>query len=68
MQIWSGGTGGEGDWDGHKECDKNHVAMAAKTDKPIAALLTDSKSRGMLESTLMVWAASLAGRPCPMET
>ena len=24
VQFWSGGTGGEGDWDGHKECDKNH--------------------------------------------
>ena len=63
VQIWSGGTGAEGDWDGHKECDKNHVTMAAKTDKPIAALLTDLKSRGLLDSTLVVWGGEFGRTP-----
>ncbi len=63
VQLWSGGTSGEGDWDGHKECDKNHVDMAAKTDKPIAGLLADLKSRGLLDSTLVVWAGEFGRTP-----
>jgi hypothetical protein len=30
------------------------------TDQPIAALLTDLKQRGLLDSTLVVWGASSA--------
>lgn len=63
VQVWSGGTGGEHDWDGHKECDKNHLEMAGKTDKPIAALLTDLKSRGLLDSTLVIWAGEFGRTP-----
>jgi hypothetical protein len=63
VQCWSGGTGGEGDWDGHKACDKTCVDMAGKTDKPIAALLTDLKQRGLLDSTLVVWAGEFGRTP-----
>jgi hypothetical protein len=42
------------DWDGHGECDKNHTGNARKIDQPIAALITDLKHRGLLESTLIV--------------
>lgn len=63
VQVWSGGTSGEGDWDGHKECDANHQQMAAKTDKPIAALLRDLKARGLLESTLVIWAGEFGRTP-----
>ena len=63
VQVWSGGTGGEGDWDGHKECDKNHLQMAAKTDRPIAALLKDLKSRGLLDTTLVIWGGEFGRTP-----
>ena len=63
VQCWSGGTGGEGDWDGHKQCDKNHVDMAGKTDKPIAGLLADLKSRGLLDSTLVIWGGEFGRTP-----
>jgi hypothetical protein len=63
VQCWSGGTGGEGDWDGHKECDKNHLGMAAKTDQAVAALLTDLKTRGLLDSTLVVWGGEFGRTP-----
>jgi hypothetical protein len=63
VQCWSGGTGGEGDWDGHKQCDKNHVDMAAKTDRPIAGLLADLKSRGLLDSTLVIWGGEFGRTP-----
>jgi hypothetical protein len=42
------------DWDGHSECAKNHLENARKVDQPIAALISDLKQRGMLESTLIV--------------
>ena len=63
VQLWSGGTGGEGDWDGHKECDKNHVEQAAKTDRPIGGLLADLKSRGLLDSTLVIWGGEFGRTP-----
>lgn len=63
VQLWSGNTTEGGDWDGHKGCDANHVKMAAKTDKPIAALLADLESRGLLESTLVVWGGEFGRTP-----
>ncbi|MGC3944557.1 MAG: DUF1501 domain-containing protein [Chryseolinea sp.] len=42
-------------WDAHNDLDKNHGLMAKMVDKPIAGLLADLKSRGLLESTLVVW-------------
>lgn len=42
-------------WDAHNDLEKNHGAMAKMVDKPVAGLLADLKSRGLLESTLVVW-------------
>ncbi len=60
IQIYAGtngGGGGVGDvpWDGHNDIGANHRIAAKSTDQPIAALLTDLKQRGLLESTLVVW-------------
>jgi len=57
IQIYSGGRkGGAGvGWDGHNEINQNHEAMARSVDKPIAGLLADLKSRGLLDDTLVVW-------------
>jgi membrane-anchored protein YejM (alkaline phosphatase superfamily) len=63
VQLWSGTTGGGGDWDGHAGCDKNHQRMAGKVDKPIAGLLSDLKSRGLLDSTLVVWGGEFGRTP-----
>lgn len=63
IQIWSGSTTGGGDWDGHKDCDGNHVKMASKIDQPVAGLLADLKSRGMLDSTLVVWGGEFGRTP-----
>ena len=51
------------DWDGHAECAANHQANAARTDQPIAALLADLQQRGLLESTLVVWAGEFGRTP-----
>lgn len=43
------------DWDAHDGLEENHKQMAHLVDKPIAGLLADLKSRGLLDSTLVVW-------------
>jgi hypothetical protein len=44
----------ERSWDGHQDIVKNHGGFAGETDQPIAALLTDLKGRGLLDSTLVL--------------
>lgn len=55
IQVVSGGSGGEKDWDAHEDIETNHGAMARMVDKPVAGLLADLKDRGLLDSTLVVW-------------
>ena len=62
VQIYSGGRPGVG-WDGHNEINSNHEQMARTVDKPIAGLLADLKSRGMLENTLVVWGGDFGRTP-----
>jgi len=60
VQVVTGPVEVEGEeisWDAHKELEKNHTANAHMVDKPIAGLLADLKSRGLLDSTLVVWAS-----------
>ncbi len=64
VQLYSGGKkGAEVGWDGHNECDQNHQFMARKVDKPIAGLLADLKSRGLLESTVVLWGGDFGRTP-----
>lgn len=64
VQLYSGGKkGAEVGWDGHNECDQNHQFMARKVDKPIAGLLADLKSRGLLESTVILWGGDFGRTP-----
>ena len=51
------------DWDGHSECDKNHLENAWKIDKPVAGLLKDLKQRGLLENTLVVSSGEFGRTP-----
>ncbi|MCV2355672.1 DUF1501 domain-containing protein [Paucibacter sp. B2R-40] len=50
-------------WDAHNNLDENHGVMAKMVDKPIAGLLADLKSRGLLESTLVVWTSEFSRTP-----
>jgi hypothetical protein len=64
VQLYSGGKkGNEVGWDGHNECDQNHSVMARKVDKPIAGLLADLKSRGLLDSTAVLWGGDFGRTP-----
>ncbi len=61
--VVSGGGPGELQWDAHKDIEENHLRMAAQTDQPVAALLTDLKRRGMLDETLVVWGGEFGRSP-----
>lgn len=52
-----------GGWDAHGNLKGNHQRLAARTDRPIAALITDLKRRGLLDSTLVVWAGEFGRTP-----
>src|SRR5262249_938151 len=43
-------------WDAHGDLRNNHTSNAKKVDQPIAALLVDLKSRGLLSDTLVIFA------------
>jgi len=63
VQVWSGNGQNATDWDGHIACDQNHQDRAAQTDKAVAGLLTDLKSRGLLDSTLVIWGGEFGRSP-----
>ena len=50
-------------WDTHSHGDNDLRAACEKTDKPVAALLKDLKQRGLLESTLVLWAGEFGRLP-----
>jgi hypothetical protein len=55
VQIFSGGGNFEPSWDAHWELKTNHETHCGETDGPIAGLIKDLKSRGLFDSTLIVW-------------
>lgn len=50
-------------WDTHNNHNKTAPGLARNIDQPIAALLGDLKSRGMLEETLVVWGGEFGRTP-----
>ena len=60
VQVYSGDTNG---WDGHSDLEGNHSRLALASDKPVAALLTDLKRRGLLADTLVMWGGEFGRTP-----
>ena len=50
-------------WDAHGNLKRNHEENARAVDQPVAALLKDLKGRGLLDLTLVVWAAEFGRTP-----
>ncbi len=50
-------------WDAHGNLVKNHGENARAVDQPIAALLKDLRSRGMLDETLVLWSGEFGRTP-----
>jgi hypothetical protein len=63
VQLYSGGGPVSVQWDAHDDINGNHEKMCGLVDRPIAALLTDLKQRGLLDSTLVVWASEFGRTP-----
>jgi hypothetical protein len=61
--IDDAGRGDNRNWDAHEDLEKNHSIHAKTEDKPIAALLTDLKARGLLDTTLVVWTCEFGRTP-----
>lgn len=55
-------VGSSGNWDAHGDM-LTHTPLARNVDQPIAGLLRDLKSRGMLEDTLVVWTTEFGRTP-----
>ncbi len=52
-----------GGWDHHNRIRKRLPENCAEIDKPLAGLITDLQSRGLLEDTLVVWSGEFGRTP-----
>src|SRR5436190_3009784 len=53
----------EAGWDSHDYLERAHTQRIKAIDKPIAALVSDLKRLGLLESTLVVWGGEFGRSP-----
>lgn len=60
VELYCGSGSG---WDAHTDMEGNHGKWCKASDQPIAALLTDLKRRGLLDSTLVVWGGEFGRTP-----
>lgn len=54
---------GKVQWDQHADLLKGHNKNAKEVDLPIAGLLTDLKTRGLLDDTLVIWGGEFGRTP-----
>jgi hypothetical protein len=50
-------------WDNHSNLKRDIEQITAKVDQPAAALITDLKSRGLLDSTIVLWTGEFGRLP-----
>jgi uncharacterized protein (DUF1501 family) len=50
-------------WDTHSDHDNGHRKLCADSDQATAALISDLKSRGMLDDTLVIWGGEFGRTP-----
>ena len=60
VELYCGSGSG---WDAHTNMEGNHSKWCRASDKPVAGLIADLKSRGMLEDTLVVWGGEFGRTP-----
>ena len=65
VQLYHGGPFGSPriNWDAHENLVENHTKEAAIQDRPVAGLLRDLKTRGMLDDTLVIWTTEFGRTP-----
>ncbi|MEZ5351781.1 MAG: DUF1501 domain-containing protein [Bryobacteraceae bacterium] len=60
VEVYCGSGSG---WDAHTGIEENHSKWCRASDKPIAGLLADLDSRGLLHDTLVVWGGEFGRTP-----
>ena len=50
-------------WDSHADIEGNHARLCSEMDKPVAGLIRDLKSRGLLDETLVIWGGEFGRTP-----
>lgn len=68
VELTCPSIGGHDRWDQHSGLEAGHRDNARAVDLPIAGLLTDLKARGLLDSTLVVWAGEFGRTPMAQGT
>ncbi|MCB1244625.1 MAG: DUF1501 domain-containing protein, partial [Verrucomicrobiae bacterium] len=66
VQLFHGGAFGGSprkNWDAHEDIVENHGNQAASLDQPVAGLIQDLKSRGLLEDTIVVVTSEFGRTP-----
>ncbi|MBM4072194.1 MAG: DUF1501 domain-containing protein [Planctomycetes bacterium] len=63
VQIYSGGGHQQENWDAHNGVEENLLIHGPEIDRPIHALLTDLRQRGLLDETLVVWGGEFGRQP-----
>ena len=67
VELFSGAyqNGGEGvaNWDSHRDLHQQYAIHGPALDQPVAALLADLKSRGLLDETLVVFTTEFGRMP-----
>lgn len=58
-----GAGGAANPWDQHGDLEKGHRSMAYQVDQPIAGLIKDLKSRGLLDQTLIIFTGEFGRTP-----
>jgi hypothetical protein len=65
VQLFAGGAFGSPriNWDGHEDMRRNHGREAGRIDLPIAGLIRDLRSRGLLDETLLLFTSEFGRTP-----
>ena len=63
IEVLSPPQKGADRWDQHAALEHGHAMNAKATDKPIAGLLQDLKSRGLVDDTLVLWGGEFGRSP-----
>lgn len=65
VQLFNGAyaSAGKLNWDGHSDLKAQYDVHASILDQPVAALLDDMHSRGLLDETLVVWCTEFGRMP-----
>jgi len=62
IELIDSGSSSAENWDAHEDM-LTHAPLARNVDQPIAGMLKDLKSRGLLDDTLVVWTTEFGRTP-----